>query len=263
MRDLDLAENERNHPEQAFLIYLKDVVVALEGFRLSIRSFGIRPNSLEVVIGGNGAGKTTMFDIMSGKTRVTTGHIYFHGTEITRATDSTIASRGVGRKFQTPTVFDSLTVGQNMELALPHRARVFQNLCRRTTAAERARIRECLADMDLLGDEHRLARELSHGKRQWLELAMLTLADPDLLLVDEPAAGLTQEEVYRTAERLKALSDRHAIIVIEHNMEFVEQLDAPVTFLHKGNDLLYGSYNEVWSAPVFQDAYWGAVAASA
>jgi len=225
-----------------------------------VRSFGIRRNSLEVIIGGNGAGKTTIFDVISGKTRVTSGHVYFDGVDITRATDSTIAARGVGRKFQTPTVFDSLTVGQNMELALPHRNRVFKNLCRRTTSAERERIRDCLWEMDLLEDENRPARTLSHGKRQWLELAMLTLSDPALLLVDEPAAGLTQEEVHRTAERLQSLRDKHAIIVIEHNMEFVQQLDAPVTFLHKGKDLLYGSYHEVWSHPIFQDAYWGALA---
>jgi urea transport system ATP-binding protein len=262
MRDLDLPEAERAHPEKAFLVYLKDVVVSLEGFRLSVRSFGVKRNSLEVIIGGNGAGKTTIFDIISGKTRVTSGHVYFDGVDITRATDSAIAVRGVGRKFQTPTVFDSLTVGQNMELALPRRTKVLQTLFHRTTAAERARVREVLAAMDLLHEEHLPARMLSHGKRQWLELAMLTLADPALLLVDEPAAGLTQDEVHRTAERLKSLRDQHAIIVIEHNMEFVQELDAPITFLHKGNDLMYGSYDEIWSHPTFQDAYWGAVATS-
>lgn len=262
MRDIDLPEIERQNPERAFLLYLKDVVVTLNGFQLAVRSFGIRHQGLEVIIGGNGAGKTTLFDIISGKTRVTRGHVYLHGVDVTRATESAIAHRGVGRKFQTPTVFDSLTVGQNMELMLPNRSHVFQNLMRRTTSAERERIRACLSEMGLLIDMDKPVRSLSHGRRQRLELAMLTLSGPALLLVDEPAAGLTPDEIHRTAEQLKALRNQHAIIVIEHNMDLVRELGAPVTFLHKGSDLLYGAYDEVRSHPVFQDAYWGALAAS-
>ncbi len=239
------------------VLELRDVSVVLDGFSLKIDSFCVRQNELKVIVGGNGAGKTTLCDVISGKTKVTTGHVYFNGREVTQKAECEIAERGVGRKFQTPTVYDSLTAYENMELALPRRAGVLQNLFRGTSRDERHRIGTELDRMRLSGDALTPARFLSHGKRQWLELAMLAVAGPQLLLVDEPAAGLTTEEVQETASLLNHLRASHAIIVIEHNMDFVRSLNAEVTYLHKGRILTSGPYEQVWANPKVRCAYWG------
>lgn len=257
MRRADLKPDEQAHPERAFLVYLDQIKVELSGFRLHIEDFGVPPNGLEVIIGGNGAGKTTICDVISGKTPVTSGRVFISGEEVSRKSETEIALRGVGRKFQTPRVFNSLTVYENMELMLPHRTGVLQNLWRRTTPSERDQIQECLAGLSLVHLRHVSAGALSHGQRQWLELAMLTLAEPDLLLVDEPAAGLSPIEVEKTVEHLKNLRKKHALIVIEHNMDFVRDLGANVTFLDKGSILDDGFYHEIRNNPEVLEAYWG------
>jgi urea transport system ATP-binding protein len=168
-----------------------------------------------------------------------------------------IARRGVGRKFQTPTVFDSLTVYENMELALPGRRGVWRNLVARRTPAERDRILALLERVHLAGDQNTQARYLSHGQRQWLEISMLIVAEPKLLLVDEPAAGLTDRETELTAELLLELRGQHTIIVIEHDMEFVRRLGARVTVLNEGKVLAEGSMQEVQANPDVIEAYLG------
>jgi urea transport system ATP-binding protein len=214
-------------------------------------------NDLRVVIGPNGAGKTTLCDVISGKTRVKTGHVYFNRAEVTHEPDVEIARRGVGRKFQTPTVFDSLTVYENMELALPGRRGVWRNLFARRTASERDRIMALLERVHLANDTNTEAVHLSHGQRQWLEISMLIVAEPKLLLIDEPAAGLTDRETELTAELLLELRGQHTIIVIEHDMDFVRRLDARVTVLNEGKVLAEGSMQEVQSHPEVIEAYLG------
>jgi urea transport system ATP-binding protein len=240
------------------LVYLKDVKAIFDGFKaLDIASFGVGYNELRVIIGPNGAGKTTLCDVISGKTRVTSGHVYFGGSEITRAADSTIARMGVGRKFQTPTVFGSLTVYENMLLSLAGRQRLWDNLWRRETAEERNHILTLLERVRLYRVLKTPANFLSHGQRQWLEISMLILASPKLLLVDEPAAGLTDHETALTAELLLELKAHHSIVVIEHDMEFVRQLDSPITVLNEGQVMAEGTLDVIQADPRVIEAYLG------
>jgi urea transport system ATP-binding protein len=243
---------------QSYLVYIKDVTVVFDGFKaLDIDEFKVHHNELRVVIGPNGAGKTTLCDVISGKTRVTSGRVFFNIDETTDLTEVEIASRGVGRKFQTPTVFDSLTVYENMELALPGKKGVFRSLWARETSADRDRIMAILKRVRLDMEAHRQAKYLSHGQRQWLEISMLVLASPRLLLVDEPAAGLTDEETGLTAELLLELKGSHTIIVIEHDMDFVRRLNSRVTVLNEGKVLAEGAMEEVQKNPDVIEAYLG------
>jgi urea transport system ATP-binding protein len=242
----------------SYIVYLKDVRVLFDGFKaLDISEFAVHYNELRVVIGPNGAGKTTLCDVISGKTSATTGQVYFDAEDVTRASDVEIAQLGVGRKFQTPTIFDSLTVYENMELALPGRRSVFRNLWGRETAGQRERIMAILRRVHLEPEVHRSARYLSHGQRQWLEISMLILASPKLLLVDEPAAGLTDRETDLTAELLLELKGTHTIIVIEHDMDFVRRLGSKITVLNEGQVLAEGSMDEVQKHPDVIEAYLG------
>jgi urea transport system ATP-binding protein len=239
-------------------VYLQNVTVEFDGFRaLDIKRFGVHANELRVVIGPNGAGKTTLCDVISGKTRPKTGQVYFFQTETTHLADAAIARMGVGRKFQTPTVFDSLTVYENMELALPGRRQVFQNLFGRETKDQRDRILSILRRVHLLDALNTPAKYLSHGQRQWLEISMLIVAEPKLLLVDEPAAGLTDKETELTAELLLELRGAHTIIVIEHDMDFVRRLASTVTVLNEGKLLAEGTIDEVSANPEVIEAYLG------
>jgi len=240
------------------LVFAQDVVVEFDGFRaLDIQQFAIRYNELRVVVGPNGAGKTTLCDVISGKTRVKSGHVFFDKEEITRLRDTEISRRGVGRKFQTPTVFDSLTVYENMELAVPGRRGILGNLFGRESSETRDRIMAILKRVHLVEVVNRPARYLSHGQRQWLEISMLIVAEPKLLLVDEPAAGLTDEETALTADLLLELKGQHTIMVIEHDMEFVRRLNSRVTVLDNGKVLAEGSLDEVQSNPAVIEAYLG------
>ena len=242
----------------SLLVYLEQVTVVFDGFKaLDIELFGIYHNELRVIIGPNGAGKTTLCDVISGKTRVSGGKVYLSGVDVTSASETEIARRGVGRKFQTPTLFDSLTVYENVELALPRRRRLWQNLWGKTSADEQDQIRSILTRVRLIDHANKPAKYLSHGQRQCLEISMLILASPDLLLVDEPAAGLTDEETALMAELLLELRGQHAIIVIEHDMDFVRRLGFTVTVLNEGQILAEGSMDEVQANPMVVEAYLG------
>ena len=251
-------ELTRENRLNSYLIYLEEVVVEFDGFRaLDIDLFGLKFNELRVVIGPNGAGKTTLCDVISGKTPTTRGHRYWQGNSVDDKSDSEMALLGVGRKFQTPTVFDSLTVFENMEMALPGAHNVWRTLRGRMTDAEEQRILEILDRVNLTESRDVPARFLSHGQRQSLELCMLILAGPDLLLVDEPAAGLTDDETDLMADLLLELRGQHAILVIEHDMEFVRRLNAGVTVLHEGKIMTEGSMEEVQQNPAVVEAYLG------
>jgi urea transport system ATP-binding protein len=240
------------------MVELKGVSVSFDGFKaLDINHFSVGRNELRVVIGPNGAGKTTLCDVISGKTRAGTGSVHFDGHDITRAPDVEIARRGVGRKFQTPSVFDSLTVYQNMELSLPGRRSVWQSLFAKASDEQRDAILKLLDRVHLLEEANRPAKYLSHGQRQWLEISMLIIADPKLLLVDEPAAGLTDRETILTAELLTELAGRHTLIVIEHDMDFVRRLNSRVTVLNEGKVLADGTLAEVQANAEVIEAYLG------
>ena len=245
-------------PIERSLMYVQDITVLFDGFKaLDIQRFSVEHYELNVIIGPNGAGKTTLCDVISGMTRPTTGKVFFAEQEITNMPEVNIARLGVGRKFQTPTVFDSLSVYQNMELALPGRERLIPHFDKRFTSEERDRIHGILKRVRLSDDADKQARYLSHGQRQWLEISMLILASPRLLLVDEPAAGLTDEETLLTSELLLELQDEHSVIVIEHDMEFVRLLNSKVTVLNEGKIMAYGSMDEVQKNPDVIEAYLG------
>jgi urea transport system ATP-binding protein len=243
----------------SFMVYLEDVKVVFDGFKaLNIDLFGIHYNELRVVIGPNGAGKTTMCDVISGKTSVTSGKMFWQGSEISNAQDIAMSRLGVGRKFQTPSVFDSLTVYENLELALPNRhTDLFHNLWKKTTSDEEDKIRQMIGRVHLTYQADIQAQFLSHGQRQCLEISMLVLAEPDLLLVDEPAAGLSDEETGLMAELLLELRGHHSIIVIEHDMDFVRRLDAGVTVLNEGSIMAEGYMDEIQVNPEVIEAYLG------
>jgi urea transport system ATP-binding protein len=240
------------------LVRLENVIVSFDGFKaLDINAFSVSESELRVVIGPNGAGKTTLCDVISGKTRVSSGKVFFGGIETTKMRDAAIARMGVGRKFQTPTVFDSLTVYENMELALPNERSVFRNLFGSVTPEQNEAILTILDRVRLIGDMYTPAKYLSHGQRQWLEISMLIVAHPKLLLIDEPAAGLTDKETELTAELLLELKGRHTIICIEHDMDFVRRLNSRVTVLDNGKVLAEGTLDEVQANEQVVEAYLG------
>jgi urea transport system ATP-binding protein len=240
------------------LVQLENVKVIFDGFKaLDINFFSVTENELRVVIGPNGAGKTTLCDVISGKTKVTSGRVHFGDIETTYMAEDSISSMGVGRKFQTPTVFDSLTVFENMELALPGRRSVFQNFVFKSKGADEDKIMSTLKRVGLGDRAHMQSKYLSHGQRQWLEISMLIVQSPKLLLVDEPAAGLSDEETHLTGELLLELAQHHTLIVIEHDMEFVRQLNSQVTVLCEGSVLCEGNLDKVQADERVVEAYLG------
>jgi urea transport system ATP-binding protein len=229
------------------LLYLDNVTVSFDGFRaLNALSLTIDHAEMRAIIGPNGAGKTTMMDVITGKTRPTEGGALFEGVhDLTRLDEAEIAELGIGRKFQTPTVFDMHTVEDNLLLALKADRRPFPTLFWRRTAAERERIDALLERIRLKDQRARRAAELSHGQKQWLEIGMLLAQEPKLLLVDEPAAGMTDQETADTADLLREIAQDRSVVVVEHDMTFVRDLDVKVTVLHEGSVLAEGSLDAV------------------
>lgn len=229
------------------ILYLDGVTVSFDGFKaLNGLSLTIEPGELRAVIGPNGAGKTTMMDVITGKTRADAGDIYFSGSiDLTRLDEAEIAELGIGRKFQKPTVFESQTVVDNLELALKCDRRARAALWWRMGEAERTRIEEILETVGLTETRDRLAGTLSHGQKQWLEIGMLLAQEPKLLLVDEPAAGMTDFETAETAKLLKRIAATRSVVVVEHDMTFVRDLGAKVTVLHEGTVLAEGPLEQV------------------
>ncbi len=241
------------------LLYLDGVTVSFDGFKaLNALSFYVVAGELRAIIGPNGAGKTTMMDVVTGKTRPVAGEVVFNGgIDLTRLDEAQIANLGIGRKFQKPTVFESQTVYDNLELALARRRNVFAALFSRLTRSERQRIEQVLATVSLADARNRPAGSLSHGQKQWLEIGMLLMQNPDLLLVDEPAAGMTDAETAQTATLLKQIARDHSVIVVEHDMGFVKSLDCRVTVLHEGSVLAEGSMQSVQANDKVVEVYLG------
>jgi urea transport system ATP-binding protein len=241
------------------LLYLDGVSVSFDGFKaLNSLSFVIEPGELRAIIGPNGAGKTTMMDIITGKTRPDEGQVFFKGDiDLTKRDEAEIASLGIGRKFQKPTVFESHTIWDNLELALNRSRGVFPTLFYRQTADDKARIDEILTTVRLSARRDDLAANLSHGQKQWLEIGMLLAQEPELLLVDEPVAGMTDAETAETAILLKEIARTRSVVVVEHDMGFIRELGVKVTCLAEGSVLAEGSIDFVSSDPKVIENYLG------
>ena len=239
-------------------LYVQKLNVSFDGFKaLDIDIFEVQQNELRVVIGPNGAGKTTLLDVLCGKTRPDEGTAIFRDRDLTKLSEDEIVSLGIGRKFQAPTVFTSLSVFDNLMLAIKTDRGVFASLMHRLQRGERRRIEEVAERTGLADVLDVLAGTLSHGQKQWLEIAMVILQDPTLLLVDEPAAGMSDEETYKTGEMLQDLAKDRSMIVIEHDMEFVRQIARKVTVLHEGRVLMEGNMDEVQNDPRVIECYLG------
>ncbi|KQT14306.1 urea ABC transporter ATP-binding protein UrtD [Ramlibacter sp. Leaf400] len=229
------------------ILYLEDVSVSFDGFRAINRlSLDIAPGELRCVIGPNGAGKTTMMDIITGKTRPDSGTVFFGSTiDLLRYKEAQIAQLGIGRKFQKPTVFEQLTVFENLELALKTDKGVRASVFHALDSEQSDRLASVLHTIHLAAHVNRLAGTLSHGQKQWLEIGMLLMQDPKLLLLDEPVAGMTDEETARTAELFLSLKGQHSLMVVEHDMGFIKTISEKVTVLHEGAVLAEGPLEQV------------------
>jgi len=241
------------------VLYLDGVSVSFDGFKaLNSLSIVIEPGELRAIIGPNGAGKTTMMDIITGKTRPDEGEVFFNGqTDLTKLDEADIAQLGIGRKFQKPTVFESHTVWDNLELALNRKRGVFPTLFYRLSGDDKARIEEILETVRLTHRRDELAANLSHGQKQWLEIGMLLAQEPKLLLVDEPVAGMTDAETAETAILLKEIAKTRSVVVVEHDMGFIRDLGVKVTCLAEGSVLAEGSIDFVSSDPKVIENYLG------
>jgi urea transport system ATP-binding protein len=241
-----------------FLLALENVTVSFDGFRaVNELNLYIDKGELRVIIGPNGAGKTTVLDLICGRTRVSEGSIKFKNQEITTYKEQQIVRLGIGRKFQTPTIYEDLTVFENLELSMPLGRSVVGALFWDRTQEVKERVHE-ISEMIFLKDHlDRLAQTLSHGQKQWLEIGMLLIQDPELLMLDEPVAGMSVSERVKTAELLNEIIKNRSVIVIEHDMKFVESIAHRVTVLHQGKVLAEGDMQSVQANPRVKEVYLG------
>ncbi len=251
MLELDVSHGE--------ILYLEDLNVSFDGFKaINDLTMYIEAGELRCVIGPNGAGKTTMMDIITGKTRPDSGRAYFGSLiNLLELNEPQIATAGIGRKFQKPTVFEQLRVIDNLELALQCDKRVWPTLFAKLSSWQRDFIDETLQLIGLKQQRNMHAGSLSHGQKQWLEIGMLLVQEPHLLLVDEPVAGMTHQEMDRTAELLTSLAGKHSVVVVEHDMDFVRSIARKVTVLHQGSVLAEGSMDEVQNDQRVIEVYLG------
>ena len=241
------------------ILYLEGVSVSFDGFKaINNLSLDIAPGELRCIIGPNGAGKTTMMDIITGKTRPNSGTVFFGSTiDLLRYNEFEIAQMGIGRKFQKPTVFEQLNVFENLELALKTSKTVKSAMFFKLDSAQSDRLAQVLHTIHLASDARRMAGNLSHGQKQWLEIGMLLMQDPRLLLLDEPVAGMTDEETVRTAELFVSLKKHHSLVVVEHDMSFIERISEKVTVLHEGAVLAEGTLAQVQNNEKVIEVYLG------
>ena len=241
------------------ILYLEDVHVSFDGFKaINGLNLDIAPGELRCIIGPNGAGKTTMMDIITGKTRPDSGTVFFGSTiDLLHYREPEIAAMGIGRKFQKPTVFEELTVFENLELALKMHKGVLSSMCFKLSGEHRDRIAEVLHTIHLTHSITRRAGLLSHGQKQWLEIGMLLVQEPRLLLLDEPVAGMTDEETARTAELFLSLKGKHSLMVVEHDMSFINTISEKVTVLCEGSVLAEGTLTQVQADERVIEVYLG------
>jgi len=246
------------HLQKDFLLSVEGLTVSFDGFKaVNNLSFYVDEDEIRVIIGPNGAGKTTVLDLICGKTKASSGSIQFRGKELTKLKENQIVQAGIGRKFQTPSIYDDLTVFENLEISYPRGRSVFGALTFNRDKAVRERVEE-VAEMVFLADRLAMTADLlSHGQKQWLEIGMLLIQDPDLLMLDEPVAGMSVSERVKTAELLNRIIKGRSVLVIEHDMEFVKSIAHKVTVLHQGKVLAEGSMESVQSNPKVIEVYLG------
>ena len=241
-----------------FVLAVEGLTVSFDGFKaVNDLTFYVDENEIRVIIGPNGAGKTTVLDLICGRTKATEGSIKFRNRELTKLREHEIVKAGVGRKFQTPSIYGDLSVFENLEISFPRGRSVFGALAFKRDEEVISKVHE-VANMIFLGDQlDRQAELLSHGQKQWLEIGMLLMQDPDLLMLDEPVAGMSVGERQQTAELLRSIIKDRSVIVIEHDMQFVAQIADKVTVLHQGKILAEGSVDKVKSDPKVIEVYLG------
>lgn len=241
-----------------FTLAIEDLTVSFDGFKaVDSLNFYLDKNELHVVIGPNGAGKTTVLDLICGKTKATSGSIKFMNRELTKLAEHEIVRAGVGRKFQTPSIYENLTVYENLEVSFPRGRGVFGSLVFQRDAEVDQKVREVASQIMLSDFLDTEAALLSHGQKQWLEIGMLLIQDPQLLMLDEPVAGMSVKEREQTAELLNKISEGRSVLVIEHDMEFVAQIAHKVTVLHQGKILAAGDMESVQKDPKVIEVYLG------
>jgi len=240
-------------------LYLEKLTVSFDGFKaLNELSLYVDPGELLCIIGPNGAGKTTMMDVITGKTRPDSGTAWFgRDLDLLRMSEPQIAQAGIGRKFQKPTVFEQLTVFENLELSLAGSKKFLKTLLARLSTAQQEKISQVLDVIGLADHRDAPGRILSHGQKQWLEIGMLLMQEPELLLVDEPVAGMTPQETERTATLLQSLAGEHSVVVVEHDMEFVRSIARRVSVLHEGSVIAEGDMDHVQNHPRVKEVYLG------
>ena len=241
------------------VLYLEDISVSFDGFKaLNKLSLSIDVGELRCVIGPNGAGKTTMMDVITGKTRADAGTAFFgQSIDLSRFSEAQIAHAGIGRKFQKPTIFEHHSVFENLELAMKADKRVRKTLFSVLRSDQKDRISQNLKTIRLNESADRVAGLLSHGQKQWLEIGMLLMQEPRLLLLDEPVAGMSDDETERTGELFLSLAGKHSLVVVEHDMAFVEKIARKITVLHEGSVLAEGSMSQVQNDPKVIEVYLG------
>ncbi len=241
------------------VLYIEGLTVSFDGFKaLDDLNFFMDTGELRVIIGPNGAGKTTLLDTITGKVRPTEGSVFYNGvSDLSTMTENAIVNLGIGRKFQTPTIYVNHTVFENLALSLPKDKGVLRTIRSMLGSHDEDRVAEIATTVGLADKAHDQAGLLSHGEKQWLEIGMLIAQDPRLLLLDEPVAGMTDYETQGTAELIHSLADTHSILVIEHDMEFVEEIARKVTVLHEGTSLFEGTMDEVKADPRVVEVYLG------
>jgi urea transport system ATP-binding protein len=240
------------------ILAIEDLTVSFDGFKaVDALNLYVDKNEVRVVIGPNGAGKTTVLDLICGRTRATKGSIMFKDRELTRLSEHEIVRAGIGRKFQTPSIYENLSVYQNLEVSFPRGRSVFGALTFKRTADVAERVAQVAEEIYLEDELDTESGLLSHGQKQWLEIGMLLMQEPELLMLDEPVAGMSVSERSRTAELLARVSANRSVIVIEHDMEFVKNIAHKVTVLHQGKILAEGSMEEVQSDPRVIEVYLG------
>ena len=245
-------------PAKEFVLYIEDLTVSFDGFKaIDSLNLYVDKNELRVIIGPNGAGKTTLLDLICGKTKASHGSIKFKDKELTHTPEHKIVRAGVGRKFQTPSIYENLSVFQNLEVSFPRGRSVLGALGFKCTDEVKARVQVVAEEIGLLDKLDTEAGLLSHGQKQWLEIGMLLMQEPELLMLDEPIAGMSARERELTAELLQRICQNRAVIVIEHDMEFVKRIAHKVTVMHQGKILAEGSMDKVQADPKVIDVYLG------
>ncbi len=241
------------------ILYIEGLTVSFDGFKaLDDLSFYVEENELRVVIGPNGAGKSTLLDVICGKTKPEKGKVLFYEKiDLTKMKEHEIARLGIGRKFQTPSVYEDLTVFENLAISYPKRKTVFNAVFSRLSAQDKEKIEKVLESIGLIDKMHFKAGLLSHGEKQWLEIGMILIQDPKLILLDEPVAGMSAKEREKTVGLLKKIAPGRSLVVIEHDMEFVKNIAQRVTVLHQGKVLCEGSVQRVHNDPKVQEVYLG------